>query len=55
MPVSEIPLVESISGFFDMLRVYTTAENREKVERAVKKVLGDQEILHMGAGKIHAR
>jgi uncharacterized protein len=55
MPVSEIPLVESISGFFDMLRVYTTAENREKVERAVKRVLGDQEILHMGAGKIHAR
>jgi uncharacterized protein len=55
MPVSEIPLVESISGFFDMLRVYTTAENREEVERAVKKVLGSQEILHMGAGKIHAR
>lgn len=55
MPVSEIPLVESISGFFDMLRVYTTAENRDDVERAVKKVLGDQEILHMGVGKIHIR
>ena len=55
MPVSEIPLVESISGFFDMLRVYTTAENRDKVERAVKKVLGDQEIPHMGVGKIHVR
>ena len=54
MPVSEIPLVESISGFFDMLRVYTTPENREKVKRAVKKVLGDQEILHMGAGKFQA-
>jgi HD superfamily phosphohydrolase len=54
MPVSEIPLVESISGFFDMLRVYTTAENRDKVERAIKKVLGDQGILNMGAGKIHA-
>ncbi|HEV3433296.1 MAG TPA: HD domain-containing protein [Nitrososphaera sp.] len=54
MPVSEIPLVESISGFFDMLRVYTTAENRDKVDRAIKKVLGDQEILNMGAGKIHA-
>ena len=53
MSVSEIPLVESISGFFDMLRVYTTAENRKKVKRAVKKVLGNQEILHMGAGKIH--
>lgn len=45
MPVSEIPLVDSISGFFDMLRVYTTAENREKVERSVKKVLGDQETM----------
>lgn len=55
MPVSEIPLVESISGFFDMLRVYTTAENRDKVERAVKKELGDQEIPHMGVGKIHVR
>src|ERR671914_2144272 len=54
MPVSEIPLVESISGFFDMLRVYTTAENRDKVERAIKKVLGDQGILNMEAGKIHA-
>jgi HD superfamily phosphohydrolase len=52
MPVSEIPLVESISGFFDMLRVYTTAENRDKVERSVKKVLGEQETLYMGAGKL---
>jgi HD superfamily phosphohydrolase len=52
MPVSEIPLVESISGFFDMLRVYTTAENRQKVERSIKKVLGEQETLYMGAGKL---
>jgi hypothetical protein len=54
-PISEIPLVESISGFFDMLRVYTTAENRSKVERSVKKVLGDQETLSMGAGGIRGR
>ena len=52
VPVSEIPLVDSISGFFDMLRVYTTVENRYKVERSVKKVLGDQETLYMGAGKL---
>jgi len=52
MPVSEMPLVESISGFFDMLRVYTTGENREKVERSVKKVLGDQETLYMRASKL---
>jgi hypothetical protein len=55
MPVSEIPLVESISGFFDMLRVYTTAENRQAVERSVKKVLGDQESLYMGVWKQHGR
>ncbi len=52
VPVSEIPLVDSISGFFDMLRIYTTAESRQKVERAVKKVLGDQESVEMGAGKL---
>lgn len=51
MPFSHLPLIESISGFFDMLRVYTTAENREKVERSVKKVLGDQEMLYMGGGR----
>ena len=52
MSLSEMPLVESISGFFDMLRVYTTGENREKVERSVKKVLGDQETLYMRASKL---
>jgi hypothetical protein len=40
LPVSEIPLINSISGFMDMIRVYTTSESRTKVERAVKKVLG---------------
>ncbi|MEW5840968.1 MAG: HD domain-containing protein [Thermoproteota archaeon] len=50
LPVSEMPLVDSIAGFFDMLRVYTTAENRERVERSVKKVLGDQDSMKMGAG-----
>jgi hypothetical protein len=52
MPVSDIPLVDSIAGFFDMLRVYTTAENRQKVERSVKKVLGEKETLGMGAGRL---
>jgi uncharacterized protein len=51
MPFSHLPLIESISGFFDMLRVYTTTENREKVERSVKKVLGEQEMLYMGGGR----
>jgi HD superfamily phosphohydrolase len=51
LPISHLPLVESISGFFDMLRVYTTADIRTKVERSVKKVLGDEEMLYMGGGK----
>jgi HD superfamily phosphohydrolase len=53
IPLSQFPLIESISGFFDMLRVYTTAAGREKVERSVKKVLGDQEMLYMGSGRGH--
>lgn len=40
LPISEIPLISSISGFMDMIRVYTTSESRAKVEKAVKKVLG---------------
>jgi HD superfamily phosphohydrolase len=53
LPVSEMPLVDAVSGFFDMLRVYTTNENRERVERSVKKVLGD-ESLYIG-GRVHGR
>lgn len=55
LPVSEMPLVDSISGFFDMLRIYTTQESRQKVERSVKKVLGEQESMNMGAGRLHGR
>jgi HD superfamily phosphohydrolase len=42
-PISEIPLIDSITGFLDMLRVYTTAENRTAVEQSIKKVLGNEE------------
>ena len=42
-PLSEIPLVDSISGFLDMLRVYAKGKNRNAVERSVKKVLGELE------------
>jgi HD superfamily phosphohydrolase len=41
-PISEIPLIDSITGFLDMLRVYTTAENRNAVERSTRKVLGEE-------------
>ncbi len=34
VPISELPLVGSIAGFMDVLRVYTTRENRRAVEVA---------------------
>lgn len=45
-PVSEMPLIASIAGSLDMLRVYTTAENRNTVEECTKKVLGNEESLY---------
>jgi uncharacterized protein len=44
-PISEIPLIDSITGFLDMLRVYTTAENRNAVEQSIKKVVGNEGSL----------
>jgi uncharacterized protein len=44
-PISEIPLIDSITGFLDMLRVYTTAENRNAVEQSIKKVVDNEESL----------
>jgi uncharacterized protein len=41
-PISEIPLIDSITGFLDMLRVYTTSESRNAVEQSTKKVLGSE-------------
>jgi HD superfamily phosphohydrolase len=40
-PVSEIPVINSITGFLDMLRIYTTAESRNAVTSIIHKVLGD--------------
>jgi HD superfamily phosphohydrolase len=47
-PIAEIPLIDSITGFLDMLRVYTTAENRKAVEQSIKKVLGNEESIYKG-------
>jgi len=41
MPISEIPVVSAISGFMNILRIYTHEKNRKKVEIAVKSVIGD--------------
>ena len=41
LPISEIPLVSAISGFMDMLRVYTRQQFRKKVEMAAQAILGE--------------
>ncbi len=41
MPISEIPVVSAISGFMNILRIYTHEKNRKKVEIAAKFILGD--------------
>ncbi|QLH07733.1 HD domain-containing protein [Nitrosopumilus ureiphilus] len=41
MPISEIPVVSAISGFMNILRIYTHEKNRKKVEIAAKSIIGD--------------
>jgi HD superfamily phosphohydrolase len=41
MLISQIQLVSVMSGFMKILRVYTPANNRKKVEMAAKSILGD--------------
>ncbi|MGD1054536.1 MAG: HD domain-containing protein [Nitrososphaerales archaeon] len=38
VPLSELPLVGSIAGFMDVLRIYTTAENRRPVEKVTAEM-----------------
>ena len=41
IPISKIPVVSAISGFMNILRVYTPQKTRKKVEIAAKSILGD--------------
>ena len=41
LSISEIPVVSAISGFMNILRVYTSQKNRKKVEIAAKSILND--------------
>ena len=41
VPLSELPLVGSIAGYMDILRIYTTAEHRAAVERATAHLFSD--------------
>jgi len=45
VPLEKLPLVGSIAGYMDMLRVYTTPENRSAVERATSQLLGGQSFM----------
>ena len=40
IPISKIPLVSTMSGFMNILRIYTPRKNRKKVEIAAKSILG---------------
>lgn len=40
IPISNIPLVSAMAGFMNILRVYTTRQNRKKVEIAVNSTFG---------------
>ena len=40
IPISNIPIVSTMSGFMNNLRVYTPSKNRKKVEIAAKSVIG---------------
>ena len=41
IPISKIPLVSSMSGKMNILRVYTQQKNRKKVEISAKSILGE--------------
>ncbi|MFB5597828.1 MAG: HD domain-containing protein [Nitrosopumilaceae archaeon] len=41
MEISKIPTVSTISGFMNIIRIYTTAKNRNKVEIAAKLILDE--------------
>ncbi len=41
IPISQMPVGSAISGFMNILRVYTAEKNRKKVEIASKSILGD--------------
>jgi uncharacterized protein len=45
VPISELPLVGSIAGFMDILRIYTFSEHRSKVTRAVETIFGKDDFM----------
>jgi HD superfamily phosphohydrolase len=45
VPISELPLVGSIAGFMDILRIYTFSEQRVKVVSAVETAFGKDDFM----------
>jgi len=45
VPISELPLVGSIAGFMDILRIYTFSEHRNKVIGAVETIFGKDDFM----------
>jgi HD superfamily phosphohydrolase len=41
-PISQLPIINSISGYLDMLRVYTSHGHRKAVTQAARKIFGDE-------------
>jgi hypothetical protein len=42
--VTELPLMGAISGYMDIIRVYTNKNNRDIVQNATAKILGEDNI-----------
>jgi uncharacterized protein len=42
-PVSQLPIINSISGHLDMLRVYTSPRYRKAVSQAARKIFGEED------------
>ena len=42
--ITELPLVGSITGFTDVLRVYSLPEQRNKVAQAVQTIFGREDF-----------
>ncbi len=45
VPLTALPLAGSIAGFMDVLRVYTTSQNRSSVAKAASQLFRDQGFL----------
>jgi len=45
VPIEDLPLVGSIAGFVDILRVYTGAEDRERVAKATTALFDSEGFM----------